>query len=341
MPSTELPDLIGGIARGIVTLSDGPLLLLSADLTVLAASRSFGADFGVGATSGVVLGSLGGGEWGDADLTRGLHAAARTGLPVESFQLRLRHAERPVCEVVVNAQRLDPVPHQPTMLLLHARDVTEVRKQAKARDRLLQEKSTMLAELQHRIANSLQIIASVLLQSARQLQSSDLRGHLMDAHSRVLSVAELQKHLALSTQETVVLKDYLADLCHSIGASMIRDRYRLSIDVQVDDSVVPSAVSLSLGLIVTELLINALKHGYPEGRGGLIEVSYSAGPDGWTLCIADDGVGIPPGEAPPPGLGTSIVQALAHQLGATVATNPAGPGTRVTVIGPPMEAPEH
>jgi two-component sensor histidine kinase len=124
------------------------------------------------------------------------------------------------------------------------------------------------------IANSLQIIASVLMQNARKVQSDESRSHLFDAHQRVMSVAAIQQQLAASQVGEVELRPYFKALCNSIGASMIRDHNQLSLDVSVDDSVTPADISVSLGLIVTELVINALKHAFPQDRQGKINVDY-------------------------------------------------------------------
>lgn len=92
-------------------------------------------------------------------------------------------------------------------------------------------------------------------------------------------------------------------------------------------------MSVSLGLIVTELVINALKHAFPghepEGR---IAVDYLANGAGWTLSVGDNGIGMPSGEDMEPGLGTGIVEALAKQLGATVTVTDRSPGTTVSVV---------
>src|SRR3546814_3604496 len=117
----------------------------------------------------------------------------------------------------------------------------------------------LLQELQHRVANSLQIIASVLMQSARRVQSEEARGHLHDAHNRVMSIATLQQQLAASRLGDVELRGYFTQLCESLGALMIHDHDQLSIAVTADSSSVNADISVILGLIVTELVINALR----------------------------------------------------------------------------------
>jgi len=90
---------------------------------------------------------------------------------------------------------------------------------------------------------------------------------------------------------------------------------------------------VSLGLIVTELVINALKHAFPNDRNGKIKVDYRSHGPNWTLSVTDNGVGMPPDASnAKAGLGTSIVQALTRQLQAVIKVDNANPGTAVSVV---------
>jgi two-component sensor histidine kinase len=112
-----------------------------------------------------------------------------------------------------------------------------------------------------------------------------------------MSVAKLQKHLSSTAIDNVGLKNYFADLCNSIGASMIADPGRIKLTTQCDDSIVDSDTSVSLGLIVTELVINSLKHAFPgRAQHGTIIVSFKSVGKSWTLVVADDGIGMPQDE---------------------------------------------
>ena len=121
--------------------------------------------------------------------------------------------------------------------------------------------------------------------------------------------------------------------CASVGASMIRDHNQIVLEVQSDDAVKTADASVSFGLVVTELVINALKHAFPDFRIGKIVVGYHAHDGDWTLSVTDNGIGMktadPTAKA---GLGTSIVNALAAQMSATVEVSDANPGTAVSLI---------
>ena len=124
---------------------------------------------------------------------------------------------------------------------------------------------------------------------------------------------------------------------------MIADPDRLTMNVTADDSVMSPDQSVSLGLIVTELAINALKHAFSDMAQGQchIDVAFAASPSGWVLTVADNGCGMPDDHADAkPGLGTGIVSALAEQLAATVEVADNDPGTRVSISHVAANAPE-
>jgi two-component sensor histidine kinase len=328
------PDVTLDLALAVIDSSTAPLLLLNGDLTLIAASKSFCRAFQIDpdSISDRKLSSLGAGEWNVPQLTALLKATASGFAEVEGYEIDLRRAGQGDRRLVLNAQKLSYGNADGVRLLVSVSDVTDARLAAKLKDDMLKEKAVLLQELHHRVANSLQIIASVLMQSARKVQSDETRTHLHDAHKRVMSVAALQQQLAASSVADVELRSYFRTLCDSIGASMIRDHNQISLDVTVDNSVTSADVSVSLGLIVTELVINALKHAFPNDRSGRIKVDYQSHGPNWALSVTDNGAGMPPETAHAKGgLGTSIVQALTAQLHAVVQVSDAHPGTMVSV----------
>ncbi|MDB5444167.1 MAG: histidine kinase [Phenylobacterium sp.] len=330
-----LPIVTDSLALALVASSDAPILLLDGALTVIAASASFAQAFQIDPASaaGLSLFALGEGEW-DVPQLRSLLRATLSGVAdVQAYEMDLRRPGREPRRLVITAHELDHGDPENVRLLLAVSDVTDARLAERLKDDLLREKAILFQELQHRVANSLQIIASVLMQTARRAPSVETKGHLYDAHNRVMSVATLQRQLAASSLGDVELSAYFNDLCESIGASMISDREKLKLEVRSDRASASADVSVSLGLIVTELVINALKHAFPAGRAGHILVRYETHGADWTLSVKDDGVGMPTGGLPAKaGLGTSIVQALAKQLGADVTVTDTHPGTNISVM---------
>jgi two-component sensor histidine kinase len=197
---------------------------------------------------------------------------------------------------------------------------------------LLQGKDVLLQEMQHRVANSLQIIASILMLKARTVQSAEARLHLEDACHRILSVATVQRQIEIAAPgERIQLGPHLSRLCATLAASMIGDSRRTSLQVKADVGVVLPDDVMSIGLIVTELVINALKYAFPNCSEGKILVRYTVHGANWRLSVSDNGVGLHKGAQARTGMGTSIVAALAKQLDARVETWSNSYGTRVFV----------
>lgn len=178
----------------VVVSSNEPLLFLSEDQKVIAASASFCRSFGIdpATVSGRSLADLGGGEWAMPKLASLLKATASGNAQIEAYEIDLHQPNRGMRQLVVNARTLDDGDADHVRLLLAITDVTDQRAEARLKDDLVRDKAMLLQEVQHRVANSLQIIASVLMQSARRVQSEEVRGHLHNAHNRVMSIAALR-----------------------------------------------------------------------------------------------------------------------------------------------------
>ena len=322
------------LTLAVVSASPAPLLLLDSQLVVLAASLSFCEGFEASPTglAGQSLFQLGTGEW-DIPQLRALmtEAASRDGV-AGPCEINFRRPRSPAQLLIVQARRLVYLDLAQTRILVAVTDVTEARADAALKDAALRQNSVLLQEVRHRVANSLQIIASLLLKNARQTGSDETRGHLKDAHQRVMSVAALERLLSTSEDGDVEVHAYFTTVCESITASMIGELDQISLTVEGGGGVVDARVCASLGLIVTELVINALKHAFPDDRPGKITVDYNFHGPNWVLCVSDDGVGMPPiGATVRTGLGMTIVQALAVQLNASIEVAPQHPGTQVSI----------
>jgi len=166
------PDTGLALALAVVGSSTGPLVLLDDDFKVVAASASFFTAFQVDRTSaeGQSLFDLHSGEWNVPQLRALLKATSAGNAQVDAYEMDLRGDRAKPRRLIINAQKLDYGDPEHVRLLLSVTDVTDARLAEKLKDDLLREKAILLQEIQHRVANSLQIIASVILQSARQVR---------------------------------------------------------------------------------------------------------------------------------------------------------------------------
>lgn len=221
------------------------------------------------------------------------------------------------------------------VILLSFDDVTERRSAEKKLADLMAQQGTLLREMEHRVANSLQIVASILSLKAKAVTSEETRIHLQDAHRRVMSVATVQRYLhASGNVEQIAIAPYLSQLCDALGASMIGDTRPITLKVHADSGTGSSNEVVSLGLIVTELVINALKHAFGEHKpGGKIVVAYEVDQANWKLTVSDNGIGKSKDSSDKivPGLGTSIVEALSKQLESDVEVSGTPDGTTVSI----------
>jgi chemotaxis protein methyltransferase CheR len=332
------------LARAIVDTVHEPLLVLDRDLRVVVASRSFFLTFKIGPeeTQGKLLYDLSNGEWDIAALRLLLDRIVPASEVMEDFEVEQAFPRIGRRTMLLNARRVHSEDSEPPMILLAFEDITERRTSERALKSLLEQKEILLAEMSHRVANSLQIIASILLMKARNVQSEETRHHLEDAHRRVMSVASVQQHLQASgTGEQVEVGSYLTKLCETLAASMIGENRPLSVSVVADKGTATSSQAVSLGLIVTELLINSLKHAFPDPtREGHVIVGYEAHGSDWKLSVSDNGAGMPPQrpENVKSGLGTALIKALTQKIDAQLETATGPHGTTVSVTHATFES---
>jgi two-component sensor histidine kinase len=325
-------------AQAIVDTVREPFLVLDQDLRVLEASRSFCATFKVRPedTQGRLLYTLGDGQW---DIPK-LHLLLENIVPehgvMEGYEVEHEFPGLGQRTMLLNARQVFYEGGTHTTILLGIEDVTLKNALENEKDQLLREKDVLLEEFQHRTANSLQIIASIILMKSRAANSEETRIHLEDAHKRVLSIAAVQQQLHASAPTgSVEVGPYLTKLCETIAASMIGDSRPVVLKVNAVRGHATSREAESLGLIVTELVMNALKHAFPDEKiAGQIIVAYDLNGTDWKLSISDNGVGKPTGEVAKPksGLGTGIIKALSQQLNAKVETESGPHGTTLSIV---------
>ena len=329
---------VGLLAQAIVDTVREPLLVLDKDLRIVTASRSFYRTFAARHedTDGQLLASLGEGQWDIPHLREQLEKISSENDAFEGYEVEQDFPAIGRRIMLLNARKVFYDDDEYTTILLAIEDVTERRAAEREMRELLVQKDLLLKEMRHRIANSLQIIASILMLKARSVHSAETRRHLQESHQRILSIAAVQNHLEASGRgETIAVAPYLTALCSTLAKSMIGDDHSVQLDVVAGAGIVSSRDAVSLGLIVTEAVINSLKHAFPAGRAdGRIIVSYAVAGSDWALSIKDNGVGKQDTDTTTskPGLGTSIVKALAQQLQADIRIVSDTHGTTVAIM---------
>ena len=332
-------DDVHTLAQGIVDRIRDPLLVLDQDLRVVTANRAFCQTFRMTRQNieDRPVYALGDGQWNIPALRFLLENIAPHHTVMEGYEVEREFPGIGRRSMLLSAREVVSQRNARKLILLTIEDVTERRAAEREVAELLRQKEMLLQEMQHRIANSLQIIASILLLKARTVQSEETRMHLRDAHQRVMSVAAIQQQLLPSSHgDPVYIGPYLSRLSQALAASMTDDSRPISLKVQAEGGTASSAEAVSIGLIVTELVINAFKHAFvSDEAAGLVVVAYEAAETSWRLAVSDNGIGTPEGQLdsdkPRPGLGTIIVEALAKQLDAHVEVTRSRHGRTVSI----------
>jgi two-component sensor histidine kinase len=332
------------LAQAIVDTIHEPLLVLDGKLRVMAASRAFYEIFKVEPehTHGCLLYDLGDGQWDIPALRLLLETIIPERTAMNDFEVTHDFPGVGSRTMLLNARKVVYETSPDMTILLAFTDVTARRVIERDKEilleqteELLRQKQTLLQEMEHRVANSLQIIASILMLKARAVTSAETRDHLRDAHQRVMSVAAVQSHLhAGDGIDQIAIGPYLTKLCGSLASSMIGEDQPMVLKVLADEGRIGSAQAVSIGLIVTELVINAVKYAFPGERAdALVQVRYESQGEDWKLTVSDNGVGksATEGSEGSGGLGTVIVQALVKQLDAHMTATSSAAGMTVTV----------
>ena len=188
----------------------------------------------------------------------------------------------------------------------------------------------MLREVNHRVANSLALVSSLVALQSRTLTDDGARQALEETQSRIAAIAQVHQRLYTSPDvATVDLDAYLRGLTEELQNSMRAAGRGASIRLDLEPVRIPTDKAVPIGVIVTELVTNAFKYAYAPGDDGEVRVSLrNRAAQGLRLEVADDGVGMG-GEIRGTGLGSRIVKAMASTLKAPVIIDPAHRGTRV------------
>jgi len=211
------------------------------------------------------------------------------------------------------------------------------RREAELRQEVRQ-REIVVREADHRIKNSLQLVASLLRLQRSRLEIPEAVAAVDQAIARVFAIAESHRALHQSADlRTVVLGRVLADICEHLGQLSTTVAIGCSCEAGIE---LDAERAIPLGLIVSELLTNAFRHAYPDGKRGMVRVRAGLDRETIEIAVSDDGVGMAENAGGGPGsLGRTIVKALVRQIGAefTLHSVP-GEGTQATLRLPLVAA---
>lgn len=196
-----------------------------------------------------------------------------------------------------------------------------------------QVKDLLLQELRHRTKNDLAMVISVLSVQARADANPDTKDALEKAMARIRAIAGAHDQFGtLNDAARIDIKAYLTQLCNHL-ADGVRGVRPVTIEVDVEPAAYKTKDAVPLGLIVNELVTNALKYAFADGRTGVVRVTLK-GAAPRVLLVEDNGVGLP--DTPRPGIGSRLIELLVKQLGGSIAWETGDPGCRVRVaLAPP------
>jgi two-component sensor histidine kinase len=212
-------------------------------------------------------------------------------------------------------------------------EVEELRIRLREAEETASRHAMLLREGDHRIKNSLQIVASLMnLQASRETTQS-AREALKAAGGRIMSVARIHDALQANAGTNAVnLGDVLTTMCEALDV-MAGDPGRIAVVVDVETIDAPVALAQPLALAVNELVVNALRHAFPGNRRGVVIVSVAHASDHLCISVADDGVGLPDGYAAGAGYGIKLVNMMARQLGGQLRIE-SDQGSKFTICAP-------
>ncbi|RAK57878.1 histidine kinase dimerization/phosphoacceptor domain -containing protein [Phenylobacterium deserti] len=220
------------------------------------------------------------------------------------------------------------------LALLRSREalLADVNSRTQDLEAALAQKTALLHEVDHRVKNNLQLISSLMLLQSRRLEDERTRLALRGMLERVSAIATVHRRLFQSADVTRFdVAEFIRDLTGDLAGSAGRDDLQLRLDLE--HVAVPASQAAPLALVVNELIGNALKHAFPDGRPGVVTVSTRTSSEGCILRVEDDGIGLPPG-APPRNFGMTIVQLLCQQLRARLELQDRRPGLGAVVTIP-------
>ncbi|RUP08054.1 response regulator [Hyphomicrobium sp.] len=224
--------------------------------------------------------------------------------------------------------------------ILTALDQEKLRREKEAADnevRLARDRAELLLkEVNHRVANSLAIVAGLVGLQRNSIRDPSARDLLARVQGRIIAIASVHRRLYTSPDvRSVDVCDYLVGLVEDLKAAMTDEGRSHPIRLDCVKVLLPTDKAVSLGIITTELVTNAYKYAYPEGREGEIRIILTAEGGRGLLAVEDDGVGLEAqASTGGTGLGSKVIASMALNLGGELKFAKVARGTRATLSFP-------
>lgn len=204
-----------------------------------------------------------------------------------------------------------------------------VKERTRELEEALEAQTMLLHEVDHRVKNNLQLVSSLIVMQSREIADPAIRASLKSMRERVEALSTVH-HLLYQTDDVRQLS--VADLVRDLVTGLVSSagREEIGADLDLDDVPVRADHATPISLIVNELVTNALKHAFPDGRAGTISVQVKQQPEGLVVEVADNGAGMAK-ERRASAFGTKLTDALARQLHSRIEWSSAEPGTRARI----------
>jgi len=266
---------------------------------------------------------------------RPIALTARSGKPIEGFVLGLRLPSTGLRRwlSISTVPLFNPWEQKPFQIYATFEDITVRKSSEEAILALAERNQTLLSELQHRAKNSFNMIYGMISIAAVPGASPETRQALESLGARIACVSELYTLLYSSNSATEAQLD---EYCARIAAPLVQLSRNIELECDFDPIRVPAKKAAPIGLILTELVTNAVKYAFPGSRSGRLRVSLKRRPHEVLLEVADDGVGLAAaaGPAAASGMGLKLIQGLSAQIEGSFSMEAGSPGTRCRLLFP-------
>jgi len=216
------------------------------------------------------------------------------------------------------------------------RDITERKQAEKMVLDSLHEKEILLKEIHHRVKNNLAVISSLFYLQAKYLTDPDMIRVMQESQDRVRAMASVHESLyASESLAKVDFAEYAVNLSSQLVANYSLSTNQIKLVQELEPVLLPIDIAVPCGLILNEIVTNAVKHAFPDGRQGTINLSLRRNGESCVLELRDDGIGLPPDFDPGAAgssLGLRLIRSLSRQVDATYEFLPARPGTIVRLV---------